>query len=826
MTYAYDVNGNLTQVTNQVGLATKILSVDAGGRPTSIQGPDGVITNLTYDPRDRLTSITVNPGTAQAQTGITYDPSGDVTQIVKPDGSVLQYAYDPARRLTSVINNTGENITYTYNANSQVATSVTASSGGTITKQMSMAYDEIGRLLQSIGASSQTTTYAYDRTDLNTQVQDPRSNLYGFAYDSLSRLVQTTNQESAKVNLTLDGQDNVTAYQDPRAITTSYVRNGFGEVIEEVSPDAGTSTFVRDLHGSVTQVTDGRGVVINKTYDKASRLLTETYPADTTENVTYAHDSVAGSTYGKGRLTSITDQSGKTTYTYNALGQIVTDKRVIAGKTYTTSYAYDAAGHVTQMTYPSGRIVTYARNANGQVVNVTSQQNATYAAINIATDVTYAPMSNLVTGLTHGNGLVTSAGYDRDYRLTSLQVMNGASTVSSLAYAYGDGLNLTGITDGLTPANSNVLSYTPANRLASATGPWGTESFSYDAVGNRLNDNVVSGASSTTTLASYPVTSNQLSALNQNAATLRSYAYDAGGNIITDTRPGQVYQFGYNNRNRMSTVMLNGSAYATYGYNALEEMTTRTTSATGGPVGQVAYIYDQGGHLIAEAKASTGATTRDYIWQADNDNTPTDMPLAVSDVSGTTATISYVHTDHLGRPIRMTDASGATVFQALYKPYGEVYSTSATKALNLRFPGQYFQIETGFATNWHRHYDPVTGRYTQPDPLRFVDGPSVYNYATASPLMKIDRTGLSFGRSGSSASSSSAGDNGSTCHANDNDNQKIAMGPIGRCIFYALCLFNFSQEPGEKHPHWDPQEVPEETAPSPDPSKKIKILVP
>ena len=269
------------------------------------------------------------------------------------------------------------------------------------------------------------------------------------------------------------------------------------------------------------------------------------------------------------------------------------------------------------------------------------------------------------------------------------------------------GINLTSISDGVTPANSNVLSYTPANRLASATGPWGTESFSYDAVGNRLNDNVVSGASTTTTLASYPVTSNQLSALNQNAAAFRSYTYDAGGNIITDTRPGQVYQFGYNNRNRMSTVALNGSAYATYGYNALEELTTRTTSATGGPVGTVGYIYDLDGHLIAETNATTGAITRDYIWladsarpasflqagdqgsrQADNDNTPTDMPLAVSDVSGTTATISYVHTDHLGRPILMTDASGSTVFQALYKPYGEVYSTSATKALNLRFPGQ------------------------------------------------------------------------------------------------------------------------------------------
>jgi RHS repeat-associated protein len=62
-------------------------------------------------------------------------------------------------------------------------------------------------------------------------------------------------------------------------------------------------------------------------------------------------------------------------------------------------------------------------------------------------------------------------------------------------------------------------------------------------------------------------------------------------------------------------------------------------------------------------------------------------------------------------------------------------------ANNLRFPGQYFQLETGLAYNWHRHYDPVTGRYIQPDPLRFVDGPSVYAYARSSPYMYTDREG-------------------------------------------------------------------------------------
>ena len=185
------------------------------------------------------------------------------------------------------------------------------------------------------------------------------------------------------------------------------------------------------------------------------------------------------------------------------------------------------------------------------------------------------------------------------------------------------------------------------------------------------------------------------------------------------------------------------SQTSTYGYNALEQMVTRVTTAPGGPAGTLHYIYDGQGHLIAEADGATGATLREYIWLASNDNAPVDLPLAlVTSVNTATPVLSMVHADHLGRPIRMTNASRATVWQAFYNPWGEPYGLSGSIENNLRFPGQFFLIETGLAYNWHRHYDPTTGRYTQADPLRFVDGPSVYAYAGASPFTNVDRDGL------------------------------------------------------------------------------------
>jgi RHS repeat-associated protein len=113
----------------------------------------------------------------------------------------------------------------------------------------------------------------------------------------------------------------------------------------------------------------------------------------------------------------------------------------------------------------------------------------------------------------------------------------------------------------------------------------------------------------------------------------------------------------------------------------------------------------------------------------------------VTGVNTTARVLSFVHTDHLGRPIRMTSAAKATVWQASYKPFGEVQALSGTIEQNLRFPGQYFLIEGGLAYNWHRFYDPSTGRYTQADPLRFVDGPGLYAYAGGSPWMRTDRNG-------------------------------------------------------------------------------------
>jgi RHS repeat-associated protein len=165
---------------------------------------------------------------------------------------------------------------------------------------------------------------------------------------------------------------------------------------------------------------------------------------------------------------------------------------------------------------------------------------------------------------------------------------------------------------------------------------------------------------------------------------------------------------------------------ANYTYDGFQKLRVKVSTS---PAATTHYVWDSFGHIIAD---TAGTFTREYIWLGDT-------PLAINEG----ATLSYVHPDHLDRPVAMTTSGGpAIAWSAKYDPFGNVVTTTSATAMPLRFPGQYFQIEDGLSYNWHRNYDPTLGRYSQADPLGFVDGPGVYSYVGSSPAMKVDPRGL------------------------------------------------------------------------------------
>ena len=89
----------------------------------------------------------------------------------------------------------------------------------------------------------------------------------------------------------------------------------------------------------------------------------------------------------------------------------------------------------------------------------------------------------------------------------------------------------------------------------------------------------------------------------------------------------------------------------------------------------------------------------------------------------------------------MTDSSGAVVWSADYKPFGEATITVSTVTNNLRFPGQYYDAETGLNYNYFRDYNPVIGRYVEPEPIGQRGHIALYPYANQNPLGIYDPNG-------------------------------------------------------------------------------------
>ncbi|MDH5216676.1 MAG: RHS domain-containing protein, partial [Gammaproteobacteria bacterium] len=105
--------------------------------------------------------------------------------------------------------------------------------------------------------------------------------------------------------------------------------------------------------------------------------------------------------------------------------------------------------------------------------------------------------------------------------------------------------------------------------------------------------------------------------------------------------------------------------------------------------------------------------------------------------------IYYVHNDHLGTPKAMTNEFGVKVWSAVHDPFGQAtVDPASTVVLNVRFPGQYYDAESGLHYNYFRYYDPSNGRYLTSDPIGLRGGLNTFGYVGGNPVNWIDPLGL------------------------------------------------------------------------------------
>jgi RHS repeat-associated protein len=306
---------------------------------------------------------------------------------------------------------------------------------------------------------------------------------------------------------------------------TRYAYDDFRRIARQDSPVTNATVYAYDPAGNLTSTTDARGATTTRAYDALSRILTATSVLGaSSEVVSFAYDPTAGS-YGKGRLSSMTDPSSSTTYADDRRGLMRTGAKTILGDSY-TRYAYDANGNRSGMTYPSGRQLTYAFDFADRALSLSGTLNAvTTPYIAGASYQPFGPESSLTYGAASLSG---NATYDQRYRLTSFNVLAGTTPLADYRYGLDAVGNITAITDNLDPRYSRSFGYDDLYRLTAANtgaGLWGNGTYTYDPLGNRLAAALGAKASSYT----YVGPTSKLAAVTESGTT-RNVVYDAAGN--------------------------------------------------------------------------------------------------------------------------------------------------------------------------------------------------------------------------------------------------------------------------------------------------------
>jgi RHS repeat-associated protein len=722
--FGYDGDAALISITDALNHITSIPSHTAGGLPLTIVNPNNVSTALTYDGRQRLTSSTVTTGMGALTTTYTLDPVGELAKLTLPDNSFFSYDYDSAHRLVEIADTQNENIQYTLDALSDITAGNTFDSNEVLRYQHSATFDALGRILTDVGGAGQTTAYSnYDNNGNVQTITDPLMHATTQSFDALNRLTKFTDANMGLTQFMYDTHDRITQVTDANNDPTRYAYDGFGDTIGQASPDSANTVYYYDGDRNLTKKIDALKVTANFTYDQLDRVTSRSYLAEKSQNVAYVYDQ-RGMNYffGVGHLTTMTDDAGTLTLGYDERGNLDNALRAKGTATQNVFYTYDLASRIASIEYPSRMTVAYQRDSDGNVSSVTALPPGGGTPQTVATTA-FAPFGPL-TALAYGDNETSARQFDLDYRMQSVTDANSTGVnLMAFNYVYDMANNLKMVTDLVNPSNDQSLGYDVINRLTGATGNYGNYAWQYDKVGN-LTTLI---ANSVATMYGYTPGSNRLATIT--SGNTINVLTNANGNItkIPPANSGVSATFAYNAANRLASV--SGSPLgATFAYDGFGRRITKTDPGTR----PIVYAYDQQGTLLEE---NNSGTVTDYIYV-------NGMPLAVLASSGKKSALYYAHTDRLTTPQLATTNTQTAAWSTTYQPYGTTGLINGSITQNLRFPGQYADVETHFYYNLNRDYMPNLGRYLESDSIGLVAGPNPYLYANANPPKFVDPSGL------------------------------------------------------------------------------------
>ncbi|MFF4330195.1 putative T7SS-secreted protein [Streptomyces sp. NPDC001591] len=722
---AYDALNRLLTRTDPLGHTTRF-TYDEAGRLTSVVRPDGRGIRAEYNPLGLPVKVTHPDGLTSLAT---YDATGNRTSSTAPDGTTTRYAYDARGHLSSVTDALGHTTT--------------------------VRCDGAGLVQETTDPLGATTRYRRDAFGRPTAVTDPLGHTTLLTWSTEGRLLHRRNPDGTEERWTYDGEGNCLTHTDPVGGVTVREYGDFDLLTARTGPDGARYTFDHDTQLRLTRVTNPQGLTWQYVYDPAGRLASETDFDGRT--LTYAYDAA-------GRLVSRTNALGETTaFTHNTLGQTVL--RNAAG--LVTTYAYDAFDALAAATSPdatatwrrdaatgrllsetvNGRTLTYTYDTVGRRTTRTTPSGSvshwTYDAAGRRTSLTTAgrtlaferDAAGRELTRTLGPALALSHEYDEMGRRTVQQVTGRhGRTLQRRGYTYRADGYLTGIDDSLTGPRAFTLD--AAARVTAVDAANWSERYAYDEAGNQTTASWPDHHPGAEAQGPRTYTGTRIT----RAGSVR-YEHDALGRVTLRqktrvSRKPDTWHYEWNAEDRLTGLTTPDGTRWRYTYDPLGRRTSKQRLSPTGTVAEETLFTWDGTTLCEE---TTGRVTLTWTHQGLHPVTQTEH----LDQSEADDRFFAIVTDLIGTPTHLLAEDGTTAWHTRTTLWGTTtWNRDATAYTPLRFPGQYYDPESGLHHNYFRTYDPETARYLTPDPLGLPPAPNPATYVT-NPHSWSDPLGLS-----------------------------------------------------------------------------------